>query len=215
MIDDPSRSGPPVPRLRALARVGMLGVRTVRRLTPALFDRLAARRPQLRMAWGDSEIHLRRDGLVRIAREQQAVEIEATPVEIRPAGEPFVPRREGEAADGEYMFRTPPEGIEIDDTPLEMTDEALAAEVQRRMGERPELEEEGLALPEDMKDADTLNAEFVRIRDMLQSLDDVEDHDLIKALDDELYQLYKAVDYKIRRHHASEAKAELGKLFKM
>ena len=70
-------------------------------------------------------------------------------------------------------------------------------------------------LPDELKDADTLNAEFTRIRDLLQALDDVEDHELITELDEELYQLYKAVDYKIRRHHASEAKAELGKLFKM
>jgi len=191
----------------------MLGVRGVRRLTPAIFDRLAARRPQLKMAWGDSEIHLRRDGVVRIPREQPAVEIEAEPLDERPAGEPFVPRKEGEGGDGEYMFRTPPEGIDVDDRPLEMTDEALHAEVKRRMGERPEVEDG--QLPDELKDADTLNAEFTRIRDLLQALDDVEDHELITELDEELYQLYKAVDYKIRRHHASEAKAELGKLFKM
>ena len=131
MTDEPCRAGPPVPRLRALARVGMLGVRGVRRLTRAIFDRLAARRPQLKMAWGDSEIHLRRDGVVRIPREQPAVEIEAEPLDERPAGEPFVPRKEGEGGDGEYMFRTPPEGIDVDDRPLEMTDEALHAEVKR------------------------------------------------------------------------------------
>jgi hypothetical protein len=36
----------------------------------------------------------------------------------------------------------------------------------------------------------------------------------MEAVDDELYELHKAVEYKLRNHRASEAKAKLDDLFK-
>ncbi len=209
----------PVPRLKLLATVGRVGLGGFRRVSPTLFHFLAAKRPQLRMAWGRSEVHLRRDGLVvipRIKAEPDAPDDTApeppVPHEQAP---PFIPRQEGDDADDPYMFRTPDEGVAADGRPLAMDAESMEAEVHERMGERPELDPETLEIPDEFRNAEALGPEFVRIRDLLQSLDDVEDHELIAQLDDELYKLHKAVDYKIKRHHASEAKHELGKLFRV
>lgn len=209
----------PAPRLRLLATVGRVGLGGFRRFSPTLFHFLAAKRPQFRVAWGRKEIHLRRDGVVVIPRpgaeddEAQAT-VAADPGGVTPAA-PFIPRHDGDATDDPYMFRTPDESVEVDDRPLALDASSIAAEVHERMGERPDLDAETFELPDELRNAEALGPEFVRIRDLLQSLDDVEDHELIAQLDDELYKLYKAVDYKIRRHHASEAKAELGKLFRV
>ena len=211
----------PVPRLKLLATVGRVGLGGFRRVTPTLFHFLAAKRPQLRMAWGRSEVHLRRDGLVVIPRPAVAAEPEAEDAPSAQTAPPppsitgFVPRRAGDDAEDPFMFRTPDEGVEVDDRPLAMDAGAMEAEVHERMGERPDVDPETLEIPEEFRNAEALGPEFVRIRDLLQSLDDVEDHELIAQLDDELYKLHKAVDYKIKRHHASEAKAELGKLFRV
>lgn len=218
MSDERDEGRQLAPRLARTATVARLGLRALRRATPALYEFLAAKRPQLKLAWGRSEVHLRRDGLVSMSRERAATVIELVQDhgDGDPSG-PFVPRRAGEQDGDHHMFRVPAEGLEGVDTsaPLEMDAESMEADVKRRMGIRPDVDEASLSLSEDERDAEALNSELARIRDVLQALDDVEDHDLIKELDDELYQLYKAVDYKMRRHHASEAKAELGKLFKM
>ena len=209
----------PAPRLARAAALGRVGLRTLRRATPALYHFLAGKRPQLKVSWGRNELHLRRDGLVWIPRETAAPVIEVVPdAEVgETAPIPFVPRRAGEQDDDPHMFRTPREGLADVDTdgPLDLEAAALEAEGKRRMGMREDDEEAAQVLTPELKSAEALNAEIARIRDVLQALDDVEDHALINELDDELYQLYKAVDYKMRRHHASEAKVELGKLFKM
>jgi hypothetical protein len=209
----------PAPQLARAAALGRVGLRALRRATPALYHFLAGKRPQLKVSWGRNELHLRRDGLVWIPRETVAAVIEVVPeVETDAAPPlPFVPRRAGEQNDDPHMFRTPSEGLDEVDTdgPLDLEAGALEAEVKRRMGMREDDEEVAQVLTPELKSAEALNAEIARIRDVLQALDDVDDHALINELDDELYQLYKAVDYKMRRHHASEAKVELGKLFKM
>ncbi len=216
---DDERRHLPAPRLTRAAALGRVGLRALRRATPALYHFLAAKRPQLKVSWGRSELHLRRDGLVWIPRETDAPVIEIVPDDADGAGAamPFVPRKAGEQHDDKHMFRTPEEGLEGVEPggPLDLEAQALEAEVKRRMGMRDDDEEAAQALPPELKSAEALNAEIARIRDVLQALDDVDDHALINELDEELYQLYKAVDYKMRRHHASEAKVELGKLFKM
>ena len=215
MTDSRRDGGPPVTRLARAAASGRMGLRLLRRTSPALFHFLAAKRPQLRMAWGRNEVHLRRDGIAVIPRDpadRPPIETTAEPA-TTPRG-PFIPRHAGEQDGDEQMFRTPVEGLEGADegAPLEMDTDAMQAEVQRRMGMRPDKESD-FELPENLRDPEALNAELARVRDVLQALDDVDDHALITQLDDELYQLYKAVDYKMRKHHRSEAKAELGKLF--
>ena len=192
---------------------GRIGIGGIRRLSPALLNFLLAKRPQMRMAWGHNEVHLRRDGLVVVPRETAPIREDSVvgPGATKRASTAGRPPQS--ADDRGFMFQTPDEGIEVDGRPLAMDRDSLDAEVKERMGERaaPEIE----PLDEDLRDAQTLNTELLRIRDILQALDDVEDHELIGALDDEMYKLYKAVDYKIRRHHSSEAKVELGKLFKV
>jgi len=207
MTADGSNRRLSLPRLRLLATAGRLGILGVRRLSPALLNFLIAKRPQLRMAWGRNEVHLQRDGVVVIPRDTAPIREEA----VVTSGSVRTPA----AAERErgHLFRTPEEGVETDGRPLAMDRDSLDAEVRERMGERPDLDPG--VLDGEQLDADALNAELLRIRDILQTLDDVEDHELIGQLDDELYKLYKAVDYKIRRHHSSEAKVELGKLFKM
>ncbi len=223
---DEPREQTPVPHLRPLAAAGRAGVRVARLVSPALVRFLAAKRPQATMAFGRREIHLRRDGLVLIDRradggeaapEDGAADACAVPGEGPETAAPFIPRRPGEQDRDPYMFRTPPEGLpDVDpDEPVVLNAAELEAEVRRRMGERPEATEDDLALAEDQRSAEFIAAEIGRVRDLLQALDDVEDHELIKDLTEDLYQLYKAVDYKIKRHHASEAKVELGKLFKV
>jgi len=182
----------------------------VRRMSPALFNFLLAKRPQMRLAWGHNEVHLRRDGLVIVARGNAPIREESVVgAGARPAAAPPTAQDSGK----DYLFRTPDEGIETDGRPLALDRESLDADVKERMGERPDLDPE--VLDPEMRDPETLNAELLRIRDILQALDDVDDHEIIGQLDEEMYKLYKAVDYKIRRHHSSEAKVELGKLFKV
>ena len=213
MIADGSKKRLPVPRLRLLAIAGRLGIGGIRRLSPALLNFLLAKRPQMRMAWGHNEVHLRRDGLVVVPRETAPIREESVVGPgARRRNAPAMPSQPTQDGKG-YMFQTPAEGIETDGRPLAMDRDSLDAEVKERMGERAgsDLEQ----LDDALRDAEKLNTELLRIRDILQALDDVEDHELIGELDDEMYKLYKAVDYKIRRHHSSEAKVELGKLFKM
>lgn len=208
----------PVPRLRAAARLGGLYLRALKRTSPALYEFLKAKRPQLRMRWGRSEWHVRRDGLVRIPRERaedRGVPPGSATAAVR--GQPFIPRKPGEQEQDRYLFRTPREGVEgaEPDGDVELDERALRAEVERRMGRNPEARAEDLAIPEELRNHEALAREIARVRDLLQGLDDVEDFELIQELSDDLYHLYRAVDYKIKLHHSSEAKAELGKLFKV
>ncbi|MCK6528535.1 hypothetical protein L6R50_13595 [Myxococcota bacterium] len=136
----------------------------------------------------------------------------------KPPGRPArkkAARPPGEADRRATLFATPDEGADRPPTPggAALDRESLEADVARRMGKNPVPAAPAQA-PE-KRSAEELQAELARIRDVLQDLDDVRDFDLIKSLDGELYQLHRAVEYKMRTHKASEAKAELGKLFKM
>lgn len=216
------RSHVPVPRLRAVATIGRIYLGALKRTSPALYQFLRAKRPQLRIRWGRTEWHIRRDGVVRAQRpaDGDAGESSSASAEDRPGqgtGVPFIGRRAGEQDQDLYLFRTPQEGIEgvEPEADVDLGEKKLRAEVERRMGKNPEAAEEDLEIPEEMRNHETLSTEIVRVRDLLQGLDDVEDFDLIQELSDDLYHLHRAVDYKIKLHHSSEAKVELGKLFKM
>jgi hypothetical protein len=224
MKHDDGRPGSHVPvlRLRAVATIGRMYLGALKRTSPALYQFLRAKRPQLRMRWGRTEWHIRRDGLVRITRPTDG-DTSASPgadAEDHPgqnAGVPFIGRRAGEQDADPYLFRTPQEGVEGVEVEanVDLAEQKLRAEVERRMGKNPDAEEKDLEIPEELRNHEALAAEIARVRDLLQGLDDVEDFELIQELSDDLYHLHKAVDYKIKLHHSSEAKAELGKLFKM
>ena len=93
---------------------------------------------------------------------------------------------------------------------LDFSEAALSAGVAAAMG--VDIGSEDGA--EVSRDPEVLKAELLRMRSTLQALDDVEDWSVVEKVDDELYKLHKAVEYKLRNHKASEAKAKLDNLFK-
>ncbi len=135
---------------------------------------------------------------------------------IRPTPSPR-PRKKASKPPPAPLFITPDEGTgrELPGGPPSFDRSSLEADVATRMGKKPESEAVTVTEPVPRQSSEELQTELSRIRDILQNLDDVQDFELIKSLDGELYQLHRAVEYKMRTHKASEAKAELGKLFKM
>jgi len=94
--------------------------------------------------------------------------------------------------------------------PLDLSEASMQAAVAAKMGlagGSPEGHEVS-------RDPDLLKEELAGVRATLQALDDVGDWNLLEAADEELYQLHKAVEYKLRNHKSSEAKAKLEGLFK-
>ena len=89
-----------------------------------------------------------------------------------------------------------------------MEGSALKAAVEQKMGIVD------AADAEISRDPDVIKSQMVTLRAALQALDDVKDWDVVEGIDDELYQLHKAVEYKMRNHKASEAKSKLDDLFK-
>ncbi len=93
---------------------------------------------------------------------------------------------------------------------MDLSEEAMKAEVGAAMGLETGSPEPG----EVSRDPEVLIGDLAGVRATLQALDDVEDWNLLEESDDELYKLHKAVEYKLRNHKASEAKAKLEGLFK-
>lgn len=85
---------------------------------------------------------------------------------------------------------------------------ALLAEVDRKMGKGAP---EGAAIAHE---TDAIQAHVGALRGLLQTLDDVSDWDLLETVDEDLYQLHRALEYKLRQHKSSEAKARLNTLFR-
>jgi len=229
------------------ARGGRI-VRVVGRVLGAVAPHLtrwaSGMQPELRVAWGASEYHLRRDGVVTTRRagdgygdnprtnynerirkrqERAAAEAEAA-AEPADAGleaaEPEAEAPEAEAPEAAAptepvepkVAPEPPadaaaEPESADPAPaLDLSEEALRKEVGEAMG--------GGAAGEPIKDGDQLKEVLGRVRASLEALDDVKDWDTIETFDDELYKLHRAVEYTMRNHKASEAKAKLDNLFK-
>jgi hypothetical protein len=84
---------------------------------------------------------------------------------------------------------------------------SLRAEVGERIGATADTDSA-------VRDPAELKARIATIRGSLAALDDVGDYAIVEAIDEELYQLHKSVEYKMRAHKASEAKARLQTLFK-
>jgi len=207
---------------RAFRFAGGLLTGIARRAAPHLYSWARGRHPAVVLSWGSREVRLGRDGLLRRRREgdgwkdnpranfnegwrrsQALTEARARADEIR--------RERDEARSELQELREELDGLRSNpDAELDLSPETLAAEVQRTMG----IDVDAGTAGDVPKDADGLKARLVSMRSMLQSLDDVADWNLMEAVDDELYQLHKAVEYKLKNHRASEAKAKLDDLFK-
>jgi hypothetical protein len=192
------------------AVVGTVGG-VARRIAPHLLKWAAAQRPQMTLSWGLREYHLQKDGVLSTRRQgsgwddnprrnyndaverkqqraatKEAVEAQAAPVE--PSPEPEAPK-------------------------IDLSVDALEAAVRSTMGisDDPEGSDDAAEVS---RDPEQVKEQISSVRSLLQALDDVADYDLVEAVDEELYQLHKAVEYKLRNHKASEAKAQLNDLFK-
>lgn len=60
---------------------------------------------------------------------------------------------------------------------------------------------------------DDVRALVQRMRDTLDNLDDVADYDVVGAVDDDLYQLWRELERKMQKHRQSEAKHQLKGMF--
>lgn len=201
-----------VPRGGRLTR--LLG-RAAAAVAPHVLRWGEGRAPELRFAWGERQWRVDRDGLrsalrqgagwegnprsnynERVRKQQERGESGAPKAA---AAEPPTPH-----ADNHQAPST--EGATGDAASLGRLQATLGAEVARKMGI---VESAAVAtIPHG-----ELKAEVVRLRDTLQALDDVADWDRIEAVDEDLYLLHKALEYKLRNHKASEAKARLNALF--
>lgn len=196
--------GQPPPKARGGALARGLG-RVARTVAPFLVTWVRGMRPQVRFAWGSTEYHLRRDGIAAVRREgpgfadnprsnynerlRKRQEREATPTEQQPA----------DAQPG------PPEEPK---PTLDLSAAALQAAVNAKMGL------DASHVGETSRDPAVIKSWMADLRAALQALDDVADWDVVEGIDEEMYQLHKAVEYKLRNHKASEAKSKLEDLFK-
>jgi hypothetical protein len=198
---EPSGSGAP----RGLAGRAMAAAGAVaRRLAPHLFRWAAAQKPELRLAWGSKEFHVRRDGVVEQVRDGPGWEGNPR----RNYSEAVKKRQERTARDPERPGTQNPQLQPAAAAPaVDLSAGALERDVKRRMGITQGDSGAGPREPEALK------SELSRMRELLQSLDDVKDYALVESADEELYLLHKAVEYKLKSHKASEAKARLGDLF--
>jgi len=210
----PGQEPPPTPRggtvLRGLSRVA-------RAVAPNLVTWVKGMHPRLRVAWGSTEYSLRTDGFVaerrpdpgfednprsnyneRLKKRQDKAAAQAAEVHPEPVAAPEpAPEPEAEAAPA------------VEAKPgLDLSEAALKAAVEQKMGIVD------AADAEISRDPDVIKSQMVTLRAALQALDDVKDWDVVEGIDDELYQLHKAVEYKMRNHKASEAKSKLDDLFK-
>lgn len=215
---------------RALALLAGAASAISRRLAPHLSAFARGQQPAVVLAWGAREYRLGRKGVLRrrrdgrgwegaphgnlggsVARAQALdaarAEAEAARLERDAARQELgLARDELERARDDLAARPAAHAGE----PLDLSPEALRAAVRSRMGIDPEaVAAEGVP-----RDADSLKGRLGEMRLLLQSLDDVTDFDLVEAVDEDLYQLHKAVEYKLKNHRASEAKARLDKLFR-
>ena len=210
---------------KALRLLSRLATGAARRTAPHLFSWARGRSPAVVLAWGSRELRLGREGLAR--RRRAGAGWEDNPrsnynegwrrsqalAEARSRTEAVSQERDAARAELEAL-QNELEELRAEslhpDAALDLSPEALVAGVQQKMGIDVGAQVDG-DVPQD---PEALKARLTATRSMLQSLDDVGDWGLMEAVDDELYQLHKAVEYKLRNHRASEAKAKLDGLFK-
>lgn len=178
--------------------------RVARTFAPFLVTWVRGMEPQVRLAWGSTEYRLRRNGLTSARRPEPGFEDNPRSnyndrlrkrQERQPAPPPPPPTEPASEPD-------PPKPS------LDLSADALQAAVNEKMGLSDEV------ASETSRDPAVIKAQMSTLRAALQALDDVEDWDVVEGIDDEMYQLHKAVEYKLRNHKASEAKSKLEDLFK-
>lgn len=194
--------------VRGLARLagGVAG-----KVAPHLLNWASAQRPEVRVGWGLREYHLQREGVVSLRRQGEGWDDNPR----RNYNEAVEKRQQRQAAREAAEAEAPPADAEAPpaepEAKLNFSAEALQSAVAEKMGISPGFADGGDA---GSRDPEALKQRLADLRGLLQSLDDVADYDLVEAVDEELYQLHKAVEYKLRNHKASEAKAQLTNLFK-
>lgn len=179
-------------------------------VAPALVTWVRGMRPQVRVAWGATEYHLQRDGVVATRRDGPGFEDNPRSnynerVAKRQAKSP--PPASPPVAEAPAQPEPAPDPAPAAAARLDFSEAALRKGVDQTMG-KDDSEADLTTDPEALK------AELARVRASLQALDDVKDWGAVAVLDDELYKLHKAVEYKMRNHKASEAKSKLDDLFK-
>jgi hypothetical protein len=195
-------------------RVAAAGVRAIgaiaNRVAPFVVSWASGMSPELRLSWGARIYHLRRDGMVSVRRVGEGYDDNP-----RRNYNEAVAKRQERAARTEPVAPEPvaPEPVTPEPPALDLSAATLAEEVAKTMG----ITTDGpvsLGDDEAPPNEDSVKKRLVAVRTLLQSLDDVADFDLVEAVDEELYLLHKAVEYKLKNHKASEAKAKLHTLFK-
>ena len=174
--------------------------RVARTVAPFLVTWARGMQPQVRVAWGSVEYQLRRDGVTAVRRDEPGFEDNP-----RSNYNDRLRKRQERKAPAE----APKPGPAPEAKPaLDLSADALRAAVNQKMG----LGEEPAG--DTSRDPAVIKAQMATLRAALQALDDVKDWDVVEGIDDEMYQLHKAVEYKLRNHKASEAKSKLEDLFK-
>ncbi len=194
--------------LRGRALAHAVG-RVAKAVAPFLVTWAAGMKPQLRLAWGSTEYHLQRDGIAAVRRDGPGFD-----------DNPRSNYNERLRMRQERAAQSPPPAPAPTESPAPPVAEPPPAE-------RPKLDFSAAALQravdekmgvgssvDPISDPETLKATLAQVRASLQALDDVKDWSAVETLDDELYKLHRAVEYKMRNHKASEAKSKLDDLFK-
>lgn len=213
---DPSWEQP-----RRRGRSAALVARLIHRVAPYLSRWASGRAPELRVAWGRRVWVADEAGLH--GEERAGAGWEGAPrnnynerVLKKQRADTGAPERVGRADVGAgsqaaiepspnpMQSEAPPAPAEPATDAARFSQEELARDVARRMG----IVEPGAPAGAGLK------GDVVRLREQLQGLDDVSDWDKLEAVDEDLYLLHKAVEYKLRNHKANEAKARLDALFK-
>ena len=203
----------PAPRGAALLAAGH---RLAAVIAPHLLRFVAARRPQLRIAWGSREYHLRRDGIQTLRRDAPGFEdnprtnyndrLKKRHERRSASPAPAVGAQDDPPTPATGVVTHPPE-TQASRPTLDLSAAALQRAVDATMGRGP-------GEPGAQMSPDEIKAQISRLRGALTALDAVKDWASVEILDDELYQLHKAVEYTMRNHKASEAKSKLESLFK-
>jgi len=212
--------------VRGVARVAKI-------VAPFVVTWAKGMKPQLRFAWGSTEYQLHSDGIAahrrrgpgfednprsnyneRVRMRQERTQATTPETRATTSAAEAHPKQDTVEVDSNEpppslsgpKANTERTHISVEETPLDLSPDALRAAVDEAMG--------GSSDAEPIKDPASLKLALAQVRASLQALDDVKDWSAVETIDEELYKLHRAVEYKMRNHKASEAKSKLDDLFK-